>query len=122
MARLGGFTALLADIFATADRVDRARANARAQASDARETMERARDTRTFSKAISSLSAPLGNMAKALAASAQRAHIDHLARARERLAEINAQATAAAAAGKLSGEEGARLDIEIARMAQRIGG
>ena len=122
MARLGGFTALLADIIATADRVDRARANARARSADARETMERARDTRTFAKAISSISAPLGNMAKETNAMAQRLMTDHRARARERLAEISAQATAAAAAGKLSGEEGARLDIEIARMAQRIGG
>ena len=121
MARLGGFTALLADIIATADRVDRARANARARGADAREIMERARDTRTFAKAISSISAPLGNMAKETNAMAQRLMTDHRARARERLAEISAQATAAAAAGKLSGEEGARLDIAIADMARRIG-
>jgi hypothetical protein len=44
MPRLGGFTALLADIFATADRVDRERSNARAQASDARATLMRAKD------------------------------------------------------------------------------
>jgi hypothetical protein len=90
MARFGGFTALLADIIATADRVDRARANARARGADARETMERARDTRTFAKAISSICAPLGDMAKAASATAQRVMADHRAHARERLAEINA--------------------------------
>ena len=121
MARLGGFTALLADIIATADRVDRERANARARGADAREIMERARDTRTFAKAISSISAPLSDMAKSTAAVAQRVMAGHRAHARERLAEISAQATAAAAAGKLSGEEGARLDIAIADMARRIG-
>ena len=121
MPRLGGFTALLADIFATADRVDRERANARARASDARATLVRARDTRTFAKALSSVTTSLDSMVKATTLAAQQARVDHLARARERLAEISAQATAAAAAGKLSGEEGARLDIAIADMARRIG-
>jgi hypothetical protein len=120
MARLGGFSALLADLFGDIERRDHARERARARSADARETMERARDTRTFAKAISSISAPLGNMAKETNAMAQRLMTDHLARARERLAEINAQATAAAAAGKLSAEEGAKLDFAIANMARRI--
>ena len=121
MPRLGGFTALLADIFATADRVDRERANARAQASDARAILMRARDTRTFAKAISSICAPLGDMAKATNAAVVRANDERRARARSRLASLNAEATALAASGQISGEEGAKLDFAIANMARRIG-
>jgi len=120
MARLGGFTALLADIIATADRVDRARANARARGADARETLERARDTRTFAKAISSICAPLGDMAKATNEAVIRANDERRARARSRLASLNAEATALAASGQISGEEGAKLDFAIANMARRI--
>jgi hypothetical protein len=120
MPRLGGFTALLADIFATADRVDRERSNARAQASDARATLMRAKDNRYFAKSMSSLSTRLGDMAKSATAAAQRAHADHRARARERLAEINAQATTLAATGQLTGEQGALLDGAIARAAEGL--
>jgi hypothetical protein len=55
MPQLGGFIALLADILATADRVDRARANARTRRADAVATLHRARDTRSFTKALSSV-------------------------------------------------------------------
>ena len=121
MPRMGGFTALLADIIATADRVDRARADARARGADARELMERARDTRTFAKAISSICAPLGDMAKATSAAVVRANDERRARARERLADAVAQANELARSGQLTGEQGAHLDIAIANLARRIG-
>jgi hypothetical protein len=73
MLRLGGFIALPADILATADRVDRARANARARGADAVATLHRARDTRSFTKALSSVTTSLGDTAKATST----ASLDH---------------------------------------------
>jgi hypothetical protein len=121
MPRLSGFIALLADFLATADRVERARANARARGADAVASLHRARDTRSFTKALSSVATSLGDMAKATSAAVVRANDDRRARARERLAKINAQATALAASGQISGEEGAKLDFAIANLALRNG-
>ena len=118
---MAGFTSLLAELLGEVDHRDRARDRARAQARDAREMMDRVKDTRTFAKTLSSICAPLGDMAKATNAAVVRANDERRARARSRLASLNAEATALAASGQISGEEGAKLDFAIAAMARRIG-
>jgi len=75
---------------------------------------------RPFHKAIAGITAQLETMAKSMSANVARARATDKESAFERLAAISAKGNELAAAGKLTGEEGAYLDIVIAHTADRI--
>jgi len=75
---------------------------------------------RPFHKAMSSLTGQLMVMAKAMTVDLAQARTTQRQDAIERLTDFNARATAAAASGQLSGEEGAKLDALIHEAALRI--
>ncbi len=109
------FSRLLDDLARERDR--------RAYDRDVAMTVDRIRfGGRPFHNAMSSLTGQLRSMAKAMTVDLAQARTTQRQDAIDRLADINARATALAASGQLSGHEGALLDGAIARAADRIRG
>jgi len=77
---------------------------------------------RAHRRAMAGLAGELQVMTKAMTAAVVRAKATDKESAFQRLAEISQKGNEMAAAGKLSGEEGAFIDIAIAHMADRIRG
>ena len=95
--------------------------NRRAYDRDVAMTVDRIRfGGRPFHKAMSTLTAMASDMAKAMRSDMVRARADQRRDAIVQLADFNTRATAAAASGQLSGEEGAKLDALIHKAALRI--
>ena len=126
---LRGFTALLHDIdqmedgrLASLHRRHDAVARAAEMAASIRE------GTELFVKRVDSMMAPMasvaksfGDMSKRMEADARASEASRRAEGREQLAAFNRDVLTSIAAGLISGEEGAKLDGLIHRMALRLG-
>ncbi len=116
---LSGFTALLRDLFDTRDAQAVAQQRARERAAEVRNLWRDVTDN-SFSKAIESMVDGMGDMSRDLAAKAREFQLRRKAEGRQRLAALIAETDAAIAAGLITGEQGARLDMAIARAAQGL--
>jgi hypothetical protein len=116
---LSGFTALLRDLNDAWDAQAVAQSRARERAVEVRNLWRDCRDN-SFSKAIESMMGGMSDMSRDLAAKARELQLRRKAEGRRRLAELNAEANAAIAAGLITGEQGARLDAALARAAEGL--
>jgi hypothetical protein len=117
---LSGFARLVMDINEAVKARDLAHGRALEVAAEARDLWRACTDNSLFIKAVSSMVADMGDMSRQAAATAREMNIRRKAEGRQRLAALIAETDLAIAAGLITGEQGARLDAAIARVAEGL--